>query len=99
MITEENFLKLISTIKESQKELSKYEGLGLLLGEHRLIETHWEIQDLLIFGMLSELQADYFNHWIFECYFGEEKRKFIFAEKQRYVGKDAKKVYKTLIEL
>jgi hypothetical protein len=99
MITKENFIKLISAIKESQTELTKYEEMGLLLGEHRLLETHWEIQDILIGGMLSELQADYLNHWIHECYFGEEERMFKFGGKKKYVGEDVGKVYKTLISL
>ena len=99
MITKENFIKLINAIKESQTELTKYEELGLLLGEHRLLEAHWEIQDLLICGMLSELQADYLNHWMHECYFGEREYMFSFKQKKMYVGEDVEKVYKTLIKL
>lgn len=100
MITKENFKKLISLIQESEKELKRYEDLHILLGEERLIESHWEIQDLLISALFNERQQDFINWWIYENYMGKgwtgSPMKFRLDGRDLYTGDNIDKVWEEI---
>lgn len=103
MIKLQNFRKLIELIKESDKELNRYEDLNILLSDERLIGSHWEIQSLLLESVFNEAQLDFFNWWVYENYMGDgfigTPMKFSLNGRDFYTGKDMDKIWEELDRL